>query len=192
MASPMGCEQSMNAFGMPPMQPVGSPMACMQPVGSPMACMAQAHGQPMQNMQWQYTHGGNGGQFCGMPMHNGMVSCTPNQMPMTNMNGDGSMQFNMVQQCQQMPQQCQQMPQQCQQMQVPVNMQQNSFGMAPGNMQSAPFPMPLSPPHDLVQSGFPLGTQPAYFENWTSDGQQQSAAASMQLVSVPVGNACPQ
>lgn len=192
-ASPTGCEQNMNAFGMPPspcMQPVGSPMACMQPMGSPMACMAQAHGQPMQNMQWQYPNGGNGGQFCGMQMQNGMVACTPNQMPMSNMNGDGSMQFNMMQQCQQMPQQ---MPQQCQQMQVPVNMQQNSFGMAPAAiMQSAPFPMPLSPPHDLAHSSFPLGTQPAYFENWTSDGQQQSAAAGMQLVSVPVGNACPQ
>lgn len=182
VATPTGCDQNLNAFGMPP-SPCMQPMACVQPVTSPMACMAgpgiqaqPVQGQPVQNMQWQYA---NNGQFCGMPMQNGLVACTPtNQMPVSNMSGDGSMQFNMIQQPQQMP--------------VPVNMQQNSFGMQGGNMQSAPFPMPLSPPHDLVHSSFPLGTQPAYFENWTADGQHQSQTGGMQLMSVPVGSACPQ
>jgi hypothetical protein len=117
--------------------------------------------------QWQYA---NGGQFCGMPVQNGgMTPC--NQMQ-GNMNNDGSMQMGMMQQSQQHPQQ----------MAMPVNMQQhNSFGM-PQNMQGqgAPFPMPLSPPHDLAQTSFPSGTQPAYYEN-----------GGMQLVSVPVGS-CPQ
>jgi len=172
-ATPTGCDQNMNAFGMPGspcMQPVGSPMACLQPVGSPMACMTapSVQGQAMQAVpQWQYA---NGGQFCGMPVQNGgMTPC--NQMQ-GNMNNDGSMQMGMMQQSQQHPQQ----------MAMPVNMQQhNSFGM-PQNMQGqgAPFPMPLSPPHDLAQTSFPSGTQPAYYEN-----------GGMQLVSVPVGS-CPQ
>merc|ERR1711879_447838 len=141
------------------MQPVSSPMGCVQPVSSPMACVAQA--QPLQ--QWHFA---NGGQYCGVPMQNGIATCLPGQMQGCAVN-DGSMQFG-VMQMQQPPQ-----------MAVPVNMQQYS---KPGNstMQGTPFPMPLSPPHDLAQTSFP-GTQPAaYYEN-----------GGMQLVSVPV-NSCPQ
>merc|ERR1712232_1549691 len=103
-------------------------------------------------------------------MQNGaMTPCTPMQ---GNVQSDGSMQFGMMPSQQQHPQ-----------MAMPVNMQQQtSFGMSQnvqGHGQGSPFPMPLSPPHDLAQTGFP-GTQPAYYEN-----------GGMQLVSVPVGS-CPQ
>lgn len=159
-------DPTMNAFGMPAcMQAVNSPMACMHPVGSPMACMANQSGQTMQAMPQWYS---NPGQFCGMPMPNGaMTPCTQMQGHVGN-DGACSMHFGMMQSPQQ-------------HMAVPINMQhQNSFVM-PQTMpaQGAPFPMPLSPPHDLAQSGF-ANSQPAYYE-----------AGGMQLVNVPVSN-CPQ
>lgn len=128
---------------------------CVQPVSSPVACVAPA--PPLQ--QWHFA---NGGQYCGVPMQNGIATCVPGPVqggPVT----DGSMQFGVVQ--------MQQQPQ----MAVPVNMQQYSKSGNPNmqgtpTMQGTPFPMPLSPPHDLAQTSFPSGTQPAYFENWVIDG----------------------
>jgi len=41
--------------------------------------------------------------------------------------------------------------------------------------QQSPFPMPISPPHDLAYSSVPTapGHQQVFFENWAQDGQQQ-------------------
>jgi len=41
--------------------------------------------------------------------------------------------------------------------------------------QQSPFPMPLSPPHDLAYTSVPTapGHQQVFFENWAQDGQQQ-------------------
>merc|ERR1712031_140405 len=58
----------------------------------------------------------------------------------------------------------------------------------PADMQSAPFPMPLSPPHDLAYAGFSGNQQSqAYFENWAPEGQQMGPGAP-QLIGLPMGS----
>lgn len=189
VASPAHCmDNSMNAFGM------SSPHAGV----SPMAM--QAHPMQMQVLhphaampQWHYASPhGNQNQYCGfqMPHNSGMTICA------TQAGADGQMQFL----CH-MPHMhgVQQMSPQSPQavaihMQVPMAMNggmpqpqvMQTQHMSPESWQgkhelpSAPFPMPLSPPHDMAQSCFSSGTQPAFFENWTPDGQPASHTGSSQ------------
>jgi pentatricopeptide repeat protein len=55
--------------------------------------------------------------------------------------------------------------------------------MTPGDtsqLQQSPFPMPLSPPHDMVQGACPMNqqSQQVFFENFAPEGQAVSTAAS--------------
>jgi len=137
--TPTGClgDQSQNLTAF------GMPASpCMHPVGSPVAAMMQ--GQPMNQWMCNPPQWMCNGQMCNGQMYQGV------------MNGDGSS-----------PYACGMPGQQSQQVfAVPVPYGHSHFNPC-GPMQGAPFPMPLSPPHDMAHSSFPTGPmQPGYCENW--------------------------
>jgi len=131
-------------------------------------------------------------QFACMP-HPGMTMPAQGQM----MSNDGSMQFACQQQMIAMPNQGisgdqpsdTATPRPASGSASPV-VSAAWQGKAP-DMQASPFPMPLSPPHDLAHAGFSGNQQQAYFESWPAEGQQMGSMpgnGGAQLLGLPVGN----
>merc|ERR1711865_328349 len=127
-------------------------------------------------------------QFACMP-HPGMAMSAQGQM----MSNDGSMQFACQQQMMSMPSQGISGDQSTEA--TPRSGSATPAVAAPWqgkppDMQGSPFPMPLSPPHDLAHAGFSGNQQQAYFENWTPEGQTGSVPGNggAQLLGLPAAS----
>jgi len=203
-ASPSHCMDQhhapMGSFSMPP----GSPhAACMQPpIGAP-----AVQAQPVPHLPpWPFGCNGpmqpgamgvcatvqgpqgNDGSMQFVPYHqsaDGSVqfACMPHPGMGQMMSADGSMQFACPQQMMGVPSQGTSGDQSTEATPRPASGSATPIVAAPWqgkapDVQSSPFPMPLSPPHDLAHAGFSGNQQQAYFENWTPDGQTGSMPAS--------------
>lgn len=191
------------------------PFACngsMQP--APMGVCATVHGPQAHDGSMHYSMNPNMGVWSGqqtpdgsmqfaMP-HPAMGMCaTAGPAPM--MSHDGSMQFACHQQMVSMPSHGTSIESQAVSLQ-PVDMPQAPSRHGSGSttpivaapwqgkhpdMQGSPFPMPLSPPHDLAHAGFSGNQQQAYFENWAPEGQQMGSmpgSGGAQILGLPVSN----
>lgn len=181
-----------------PMQPAAMGMSAtvQGPQGND-GSMQFAYGNSMVPSMgmWSGQHTADGSmQFACMP-HPGMAMPAQGQM----MSNDGSMQFACQQQMISMQNQGISGDQSSDIQQATPRPASGSAtpvvaapwqGKAP-EMQGSPFPMPLSPPHDLAHAGFSGNQQQAFFENWTPEGQQMGSIPSnggAQLLGLPVGN----
>jgi len=180
-AWPFGCNG--------PMQPAMGMCATVQgPAGNDGSMQfACGNGMVPSMGMWSGQQAADGSmQFACMP-HPGMTMPGQGQM----MSSDGSMQFACQQQMLGMPNQGmsgEATPRPGSGSATPVAGAPWQ-GKAP-EVQGSPFPMPLSPPHDLAHAGF-SGNQQAYFENWAPEGQQIGSMpgnGGAQLLGLPVGD----
>lgn len=178
----------------------------MQPAAMGMCATVQApqgndgsmqFAQPSMGM-WSGQQAADGSmQYMPMP-HPNMAMCTaPGHTNGQMMSSDGAMQFACQQQMVSMPnqgnpgEQPADVPQATPRSGSATPVLAASWQGKPPDMQGAPFPMPLSPPHDLAHAGFSGNQQQAYFENWAPEAQQMGSMqgnGGAQLLSLPVGN----
>jgi pentatricopeptide repeat protein len=182
---PFGCNGSMH----PTMGMCATVQAPQSNDGS--VQFAYGNSMPPSMGVWSGQQAADGSmQFACMP-HPGMAMPAHGQM----MSNDGAMQFACQQQMMSMPSQGASGEQSSEATPRPASGSATPVVPAPWqgkapDMQGSPFPMPLSPPHDLAHAGFSGNQQQAYFENWTPEGQTGSMPGNggAQLLGLPASS----